>query len=111
MRSFSRLAAAAATLGRAEWGAVFADAELTSLEQRAAAANFDVRTAMLNVAQSRAQRQITAAEEFPQINGEPSYQRNKPSPLGEFSLLSPGGNVSAGSAGATGAPSGGAAVK
>ena len=96
---------------RADWWAVFADPELTALEQRAAAANLDVRTATLSLAQSRAQRRITAADEFPQINGDASYQRQKPSPLGEFSLLSPGGNVSAGAGGATGAPSGGAAIK
>jgi NodT family efflux transporter outer membrane factor (OMF) lipoprotein len=90
---------------RADWWAVFADSELTTLEQRAAAANLDVRSATLNLAQSRAQRRITAADEFPQINGDASYQRQKPSPLGEFSLLSPGGNVSAGAGGATGAPS------
>jgi len=89
---------------RADWWAVFADPELTKLEQRAAEANLDVRTAMLSVAQSRAQRQITAADEFPQINGDASYMRQKPSPKGEFSLLSSGGSVGAGTGGATGAP-------
>ena len=89
---------------RADWWAMFQDPELTALEKRAAEANLDVRTATLSVAQSRAQRRITAADEFPQINSDASYQRQKPSPKGEFSLLSPGGNVPAGAAGATGAP-------
>ncbi|MEI9986193.1 MAG: TolC family protein [Aliidongia sp.] len=84
---------------RADWWAVFKDDELTALEHRAADANLDVRTAALRLAESRAQRRITAADEFPQVNGDASYVRQKPSPLGEFSLLSPGGGSGGASAG------------
>jgi NodT family efflux transporter outer membrane factor (OMF) lipoprotein len=92
---------------RADWWALLGDPELTSLEQRVAAANFDVRAATLRLAESRAQRRITAADEFPQVNGDASYVRQKPSPRGEFSLL--GGSASGpGANGATGAPSEGA---
>jgi NodT family efflux transporter outer membrane factor (OMF) lipoprotein len=95
---------------RADWWALLGDAELTSLEQRVADANPDVRVATVRLAESRAQRRITAADEFPQVNGDASYVRQKPSPRGEFSLLS-GGASGAGTSGATGAPSAGVPIK
>ncbi|HEV2677781.1 MAG TPA: efflux transporter outer membrane subunit, partial [Aliidongia sp.] len=85
---------------RADWWALLGDPELTSLEQRVADANPDVRVATLRLAESRAQRRITAADEFPQVNGAASYVRQKPSPKGEFSLLGGGG-----AGGASGVPS------
>jgi len=90
---------------RADWWALLGDPELTSLEQRVAEANPDVRVATLRLAESRAQRRITAADEFPQVNGDASYVRQKPSPRGEFSLLGAGASSGAGAQGATGAPS------
>lgn len=90
---------------RADWWALLGDPELTSLEQRVADGNLDVRAATLRLAESRAQRRITAADEFPQVNGDASYVRQKPSPKGEFSLLGGGASSGAGAQGATGAPS------
>lgn len=88
-----------------DWWASFNDPELTSLEERVAAANLDVRTATTRLAESRAQRRITAAAEFPQINGDASYQRQLPSAKGVFSLLGGGS-----SGGASGSPSGAGGV-
>jgi len=90
---------------RADWWAAFDDPELTRLEARVVDANLDVRAATIRLAESRAQRRITAADEFPQVNGDASYQREKPSPRGEFSLL--GGSSGGGGAkgGASGVPS------
>jgi NodT family efflux transporter outer membrane factor (OMF) lipoprotein len=90
---------------RADWWASFGDPELTSLEQRVADANLDVRVAALRLAESRSQRRITAADQFPQINGDASYVRQKPSPKGEFSLLGGSGSGGAAAGGASGIPS------
>jgi NodT family efflux transporter outer membrane factor (OMF) lipoprotein len=86
---------------RADWWAIFGDAELTALEQRAAGANLDIVTAALQLAESRSQRRITSSDEFPQVNGDASYERQKISPRGEFGLF--GSGASAGEAGASGA--------
>lgn len=91
---------------KADWWTVFGDAELTRLEQRAASANLDVRTATIRLAESREQRRITAADEFPQVNGDAAYSRQRPSPNGEFSLFSAGGS---GGGAAGGSSIGGAA--
>lgn len=89
-----------------DWWTIFGDAELTRLEQRAASANLDVRTATVRLAESREQRRITAADEFPQVNGDASYSRQRPSPKGEFSLFGAGGSAGGSSiGGATGVPS------
>jgi NodT family efflux transporter outer membrane factor (OMF) lipoprotein len=93
---------------RADWWTVFDDPELTKLEQQVADSNLDVRVATIRLAESRAQRRITAADEFPQVNGDASYQREKPSPRGEFSLLGGSSGASGGGApggGASGVPS------
>lgn len=86
------------------WWSVFNDPELTSLESRVAAANLDVRVAAVRLAESREQRAITSADEFPQVNGDAQYQRNRLSPRGEFGLL--GGGGSSGGSGSTGAAAG-----
>jgi len=98
------------------WWAAFGDAELDALENRVAAENLDVRAATVRLAESRAQRRITGAAEFPQINGDASYQRQLPSKEGVFSLLGAGapGGVSGGAGsggGASGVPAGGLALR
>jgi NodT family efflux transporter outer membrane factor (OMF) lipoprotein len=89
---------------RPDWWALFGDPELTSLETRAASASLDIRAATIRLAESRSQRRITAADEFPQVNGDASYTREKPSPRGEFSLLGGSSGASSGG-GASGVPS------
>lgn len=76
------------------WWRLIGDRELTSLEERVAAGNLDVRTATIQIAESRAERGITAAALYPSINANASYEREKASNKGVFSALS----------GATGTP-------
>jgi NodT family efflux transporter outer membrane factor (OMF) lipoprotein len=87
------------------WWSLFNDPQLTALEDRVAAENLDVRIATYRLAESRAQRGVTAAAEFPSITGNGSYERQKASNNGVFSLLqsSPGSTSQAGTnAGGTG---------
>lgn len=80
-----------------EWWRIFHDPELTSLEQRVAQQNLDVRTATLRVAESRAQSSATAAAALPNLNGTFQYQREEYSGNGIVSLIPPaitGGNTS-----------------
>jgi NodT family efflux transporter outer membrane factor (OMF) lipoprotein len=70
------------------WWKVFRDPVLTGLEQRVADANLDVRTATLRLAESRFQRGVAAAAEFPSINGDAKYTREQYSKNGIVSLIS-----------------------
>ena len=69
------------------WWTVFRDPILTDLEHRVAAANLDVRTATIRLAESRFQRGVAAAAEFPSINGDAKYTRELYSQNGIVSLL------------------------
>ncbi|MBO0710352.1 MAG: efflux transporter outer membrane subunit [Acetobacteraceae bacterium] len=70
------------------WWGLFGDRELTSLEERVAGGNLDVRTATIQIAQSRAERGVTAAGLYPSLNANASYDRQKASDKGVFSALS-----------------------
>jgi NodT family efflux transporter outer membrane factor (OMF) lipoprotein len=69
------------------WWTLFNDPRLTSLEQRVAAQNLDVQLATVRLAESRAQLNITRASEFPTLNGNASYERQKPSDNGIFAAF------------------------
>jgi NodT family efflux transporter outer membrane factor (OMF) lipoprotein len=69
------------------WWQVFRDPILTALARRVADENLDVRTATIRLAQSRLQRRVAAAAEFPSINGDTKYQRELYSQNGIVSLL------------------------
>jgi NodT family efflux transporter outer membrane factor (OMF) lipoprotein len=71
------------------WWNIFGDPVLTNLESRIAEANLDVRTAAIRIAESRYQRSVTAAAQFPGINGDSKYQRELYSNNGIVSLLTP----------------------
>jgi NodT family efflux transporter outer membrane factor (OMF) lipoprotein len=71
------------------WWDVFHDPVLTNLESQIAAANLDVRTAAIRIAESRFQRGVTVAAELPSINGNAKYQRELYSKNGIISLLTP----------------------
>ena len=67
------------------WWNVFNDPELTQLEHRVAGENLDVRVATARLDESRAQLGIAGAGQFPTLNGNASYERQKSSNIGVFS--------------------------
>jgi NodT family efflux transporter outer membrane factor (OMF) lipoprotein len=69
------------------WWNLLHDTELTSLENRVAAANLDVRLATIRLAESRSQRQISGADQFPTLQGDGSYTRERVSSKGVIGLL------------------------
>lgn len=81
-----------------EWWDSFHDPLLTSLMRRVAGANLDVRTASIRLAESRAQRGVAAADEFPQVNANGSYTRERISAKGVVGILG-GGSSGAGGGG------------
>jgi NodT family efflux transporter outer membrane factor (OMF) lipoprotein len=66
------------------WWTVFHDSQLTALEQRVAGENLDVQVAGIRFAESRAQLASTRSAEFPTLNANASYERQKPSNTGVF---------------------------
>jgi NodT family efflux transporter outer membrane factor (OMF) lipoprotein len=70
-----------------KWWDLFGDPELTSLESRVAAANLNVRLATVRLLESRSQRQITGADQFPTLQGDGSYTREKVSQKGVLGLI------------------------
>ncbi len=73
------------------WWTLFHDTELTSLENRVADANLNVRIATIRLAESRSQRQITGADQFPTLQGDGSYTRERVSSKGVLGLFGGGG--------------------
>jgi NodT family efflux transporter outer membrane factor (OMF) lipoprotein len=88
-----------------EWWNLFKDPQLTALERRVAAENLDVQVATVRLAESRAQLGIVGAAQFPNLNANGSYTRQKASDVGVFSNA-PG---ALGANGATGSTTGGIA--
>jgi NodT family efflux transporter outer membrane factor (OMF) lipoprotein len=78
-----------------DWWKLFGDPILTELEEQVAANNLDVRLASIRLAESRQQRGITAADQFPSVNGNSSYTREKISNKGVAALLGGSGASSA----------------
>ncbi len=83
------------------WWESFHDPKLTDLVTRAAASNLDVRAAAARLAESRAQVRVTGADLLPQVNGNASYTRERPSPNGVLSLFPSGGGQSSSGSTAT----------
>ena len=81
-----------------DWWDIFRDPELTALERQVAADNFDVRTATVQLAESRAQLGIARAPLFPNIGGNASYEREKASNVGIFALPTGSGSGSSSAA-------------
>jgi NodT family efflux transporter outer membrane factor (OMF) lipoprotein len=69
------------------WWAVFRDPILTDLARRVADANLDVQTATIRLAESRFQRGVVAAAEFPSIDSGGKHTRELYSQNGPISLL------------------------
>jgi NodT family efflux transporter outer membrane factor (OMF) lipoprotein len=67
------------------WWKLFKDPQLTALERRVAGENLDVQVATVRLAESRAQLGIVGAAQFPNLNANGSYTRQKASDVGVFS--------------------------
>lgn len=59
------------------WWASFRDPVLTSLIERAAASNLDIRAAALRIAEARAQRRVAGADQWPSLTGNASYESQR----------------------------------
>jgi NodT family efflux transporter outer membrane factor (OMF) lipoprotein len=70
-----------------EWWTLFNDPMLDSLEQQLTDANLDVAAASARLRQSRAEQRIAGAAEYPTLDGNASYNRERGSPNGILSLL------------------------
>ncbi|MBV9538275.1 MAG: efflux transporter outer membrane subunit [Acidisphaera sp.] len=84
------------------WWRLFGDQLLTALVQRLAAENLDVRVATVRLAESRASLGIAQADQYPSLNGNGSYTREKQSKNGVLALFGGGGQ-----SGATATPNAG----
>ena len=91
------------------WWNLFHDAELTSLENRVAAANLNVRLSTIRLAESRSQRQITGADQFPTLTGDGSYTRERISQKGVLGVIGGGGGGGGGGSTTSFGSNGGAA--
>ena len=65
-----------------QWWQQLGDPQLTHLVERAAGANFDVRTASNRLEQSRLLRQVTGSEQLPGISASGAYKRARNSSVG-----------------------------
>ena len=71
------------------WWTNFRDPELSSLVDRLAKQNLDLQSASERIQQSRAQRDVAAAQGLPHIDVIPKYTRERESLNGETSLVEP----------------------
>ena len=71
------------------WWKSFRDFELSSLVERLAAQNLDLKTAAERVVQSVAQRQVANSQGLPHIEGQTLTTYNRYSTTGPLSLLTP----------------------
>jgi NodT family efflux transporter outer membrane factor (OMF) lipoprotein len=71
------------------WWALFQDPLLSSLEQRLAEANLDVRVASIRLAEARIAVGVTAAAGLPSVGANTSYTREQASGRGTLALTPP----------------------
>jgi NodT family efflux transporter outer membrane factor (OMF) lipoprotein len=71
----------------ADWWTLFEDPVLNDLEKQLAGANLDVAAASARLLQSRAERRVVGAAEYPTLDGAVSYNRERGSENGILSLL------------------------
>jgi len=76
------------------WWNILHDPELTALENRVAAQNLSVRLATIRLAESRSQRRITGADQFPTLQADGSYTGEKISSKGVIGALGGSGGGS-----------------
>ncbi|WP_434667522.1 efflux transporter outer membrane subunit [Paraburkholderia sp. A3BS-1L] len=70
-----------------QWWTLFNDPVLNGLEKQLADANLDVAAASARLLQSRAERRVAGAAEYPTLDGAASYNRERGSENGILSLL------------------------
>jgi len=70
-----------------DWWTLFNDPTLNALEQQLADANLDVAAASARLRQSRAEQRVAGAAEYPTLDGNASYNRERGSPNGILGLL------------------------
>lgn len=70
-----------------EWWTLFGDPVLDDLEKRLADANLDVAAASARLRQSRAERRVAGAAQYPTLGAAASYDRERGSENGILSLL------------------------
>ncbi|MGF6856340.1 efflux transporter outer membrane subunit [Paraburkholderia sp. CI3] len=70
-----------------DWWTLFNDPVLNQLEKQLADANLDVAAASARLLQSRAERRVAGAAEYPTLDGAASYNRERGSQNGILSLL------------------------
>jgi NodT family efflux transporter outer membrane factor (OMF) lipoprotein len=85
------------------WWNLFNDPILTGLERRVFDENLDVQVATVRIAESRAQLGIAGAAQFPTLNANGTYTRQKASDVGVFANAP----NALGASGASGATTGG----
>lgn len=68
------------------WWTSFNDPELVALEERVAGTNLDLKVASLRLAESRANRAITAADRYPDLNGNAGVSHQLASANGVLSV-------------------------
>jgi NodT family efflux transporter outer membrane factor (OMF) lipoprotein len=90
------------------WWNLFHDAQLSALEKRVAAENLDVQIAVIRVAESRAQLANARSAEFPTLNANASYTRQKASDYGIFANAPSAVGANGASGNTTGGLKGGA---
>jgi len=80
------------------WWSTFHDPVLTSLIERAAVSNLDIRAAALRIAEARTQRRVAGADQWPSLSGNTSYQNQRFSEkTAQGSLFGSLGNLGGGS--------------
>jgi len=70
-----------------QWWTIYRDPVLTALEQQVASANLDLRASAYRLAESIAERRIASAAQFPHMQGNASYARERASTNGILGLL------------------------
>lgn len=95
---------ATAPMTEVQWWRTLKDPTLSSLIERAARSNFDVREAVLRIAEARAQRDIAAAPLWPQLSANAAYAQERISERMAFTSLlgTLGGSSSGGQIGGIG---------
>ena len=84
-----------------EWWAILNDPTLTALMRRVAESNLDVRAATFRLAEARAQRGVTGAQQYPSANANASYTRELISRKGVLGAIG-GASTGAGTSSQTG---------